>query len=294
MECDILTHFQRLSGLGVVLSQQERACIELAFPILQRDYKFSRVQFWGKINGVEADYLIASGHKAALDEKATLLFSHDGVTFAQLPLMTPRISAALEAAGYGLVCQRPFRGDSSFICIPAEPEQEAEPLQEPDTDTAGADGDAPAQLPVEKLPPLPAVTELHRLVFAVGAINAATDILPARAFMLAARGHVASNPSFRGLSPEQTAVRSSYARKSSIIKALTENISRDPFVSGRITTLADDPTQLWDLEFNPLNTMATIRSRLWPGHAFYCFAQSRVWGRAYFGSGCVSTALAFE
>lgn len=50
-----------VSGNGLTLSCEQRAALQTSLVIMKRNYRFSRVLFWGKILGVKGDYLIAQG-----------------------------------------------------------------------------------------------------------------------------------------------------------------------------------------------------------------------------------------
>ena len=46
---------------GIILSPEQKACLQTSLCILQSNQKFARVYFWGKILGVKDDYFIAQG-----------------------------------------------------------------------------------------------------------------------------------------------------------------------------------------------------------------------------------------
>ena len=57
------------SGLDVVapacgqtLSVSEKAAVETSLQVLKADNGFDAVKFWGRINGIAADYLLAQGY----------------------------------------------------------------------------------------------------------------------------------------------------------------------------------------------------------------------------------------
>lgn len=52
---------ERLGCCGVVLSVEQKTQLQSSLVILQNKCKFSRVQLWGVVRGVSADYFIAVG-----------------------------------------------------------------------------------------------------------------------------------------------------------------------------------------------------------------------------------------
>lgn len=50
-----------VAGGGAGLSPELRAALGASLPLLQRDYRFERVWFWGCIQGVRGAYYIAQG-----------------------------------------------------------------------------------------------------------------------------------------------------------------------------------------------------------------------------------------
>lgn len=56
-----LTGLNAVSSSGVVLALPHAAGMQSSLPILQKNYKFSKVFFWGKLQGMKGDYLVAKG-----------------------------------------------------------------------------------------------------------------------------------------------------------------------------------------------------------------------------------------
>lgn len=46
---------------GIILSPEQKSCLQTSLTILQNNQKFACVFFWGKILGVKDDYYIAQG-----------------------------------------------------------------------------------------------------------------------------------------------------------------------------------------------------------------------------------------
>jgi len=50
-----------VGNCGIILSPEQKAALQTSLVILKNNQKFARVQFWGKILGVQDDYYIAQG-----------------------------------------------------------------------------------------------------------------------------------------------------------------------------------------------------------------------------------------
>ena len=50
-----------LGSSGVILSVEQRAQLQSSLVILQDKCKFQRVQLWGVVHGITADYYVAVG-----------------------------------------------------------------------------------------------------------------------------------------------------------------------------------------------------------------------------------------
>lgn len=50
-----------VSGAGLTLSSEQRTALQTSLVIVQKNYRFKRVLFWGKILGIKHDYFIAQG-----------------------------------------------------------------------------------------------------------------------------------------------------------------------------------------------------------------------------------------
>ena len=54
-------NYGAVAGSGVVLALPHTTGLQSSLPLLQKNYKFSKVFFWGKLMGMTGDYLIAMG-----------------------------------------------------------------------------------------------------------------------------------------------------------------------------------------------------------------------------------------
>ncbi len=58
---DLHLNIDYVGSSGIVISPEQKASLQTSLTILKNNQKFSRVYFWGKINGIKDDYFIAQG-----------------------------------------------------------------------------------------------------------------------------------------------------------------------------------------------------------------------------------------
>ena len=52
---------ENLAYSGIVLSVEQKACLQTSLAIAREQYKFARIYLWGKILGTKEDYYLAAG-----------------------------------------------------------------------------------------------------------------------------------------------------------------------------------------------------------------------------------------
>lgn len=57
----LFSNLDYLGSSGVVLSVEQKACLQSSLVTLRRDHKFHRVKLWGIIRGIQKDYFIVQG-----------------------------------------------------------------------------------------------------------------------------------------------------------------------------------------------------------------------------------------
>lgn len=91
MEADGLGLEQALAlaaGGGAGLSPEKRAALGASLLLLRRDYRFQRVRFWGRLQGLRAAYYIADGRATDLAAPPQRLYRCVG-RWAGLPEASP-------------------------------------------------------------------------------------------------------------------------------------------------------------------------------------------------------------
>jgi radial spoke head protein 9 len=163
-----------LGSSGIVLNTEQKTSLQTSLLLLKNREKFRRVQFWGKIVGIQGEYFIAQGiGNDQLDDRKSH-YSMDCRKWAQLPNLDDSARArALKVEGR-------FMGDASY---------EAEYIEPP---VNNSDPNATGQTVV--------VREEERLSAVVDAINHDVALVPRGAYVKNPQEVVLQNKSFRGLS----------------------------------------------------------------------------------------------
>ncbi|KAL4630589.1 hypothetical protein GN956_G15902 [Arapaima gigas] len=264
-----------VSGGGSTLSCEQRAALQTSLIILKRNYKFSRVLFWGKILGLRSDYFIA--HGIAEDEMANrkTLYSFNCVDWHLLPPVT---EAQLTEV---LLLKERFKGD---------PSHEYE-----HTETSGLDeGD---EAVVEEITvSVVKMTEETRLAATVLSIDREVSVVPRGAFIKTPSGRVQVNRCFEGLSESEAGKLSSYLHFSvpqqQKKKTILEIADLDPSIDFLDNLSEDMPKGSWSLQFER-GSIVVLRSLLWLGLTFFHVPMTPQHGYVYMGDGLRNHYLPF-
>jgi len=266
-----LSGFSSLSSSGVTLSLPHAAGMQSSLPILKKNYKFNSVFFWGKLQGMKGDYLIAKGIEESYTSKK-FFYCTDGVSWSQLPLVTAEmVEDVAKVTTYGLK----LSGDiATQIEIPVPPPAEDE---EP---------------PAEEVEPK-FVTEIQRIAVMVDAIDTECAMCPAGALLKKADHSVVDSPTYGGLSYGKALSSASYVfmEQPKAVSVLTDALTgssdflkscRDIVPGGALTCKFDEATNV-----------VTWRSLLYPGFMAYAAVGSTAHGYCYVGDGIKNTDIAF-
>ncbi|NWI97151.1 RSPH9 protein, partial [Pitta sordida] len=186
-----------------------RAALGASLPLLQRDYRFERVWFWGYIQGVRGTYYIAEGLGPDRAAPRSRLYSLNCLDWS---LLTP---ASEEMVAQAEQLKGRFQGDPSFVYNLAEINAgAAERLFE-----GGKE---------------PVIKEEARLIATIEEIDRAVGIVPRGAFVKTPLGSVHENRHFEGLSLVEAKKLSSYFHFTEPVnlknKTLLEKANLDPSI----------------------------------------------------------------
>jgi len=265
-----LSALDSVASAGIVVSLAHKAAMQSSFPMLKKNYKFSKLLFFGKVLGKVGDYLIAMGIEESFTAGKKFFFCADGVSWAQLPPGTEAMMALCAKLPDGLA----FTGDISHmyaIAADAVPE--------------GDEGDEP--------PEPPKLSEEERLAVLVTMLDMENSLAPAGALTMLGTGAVVASPSFPGLSAAVVGDLTSYVSinkpKAKDMLASAATAASDFLTSassivpkGALCTRLDEATGI-----------TTIRNLLYPGFVSYSTAGTKAWGNCYCGTGEKNADIAF-
>ncbi|NXG53118.1 RSPH9 protein, partial [Psilopogon haemacephalus] len=252
-----------VAGGGAGLSPEKRAVLGSSLLLLQRDYRFERVWFWGCIQGVRGSYYIAEGLGSDRAAPRSRLYSLNCVEWSLLPPVTAEMVAQAEQL------KGRFQGDPSFEYTYTEIKEDAEGLFE-----GGKE---------------PRIKEEARLVATIEQIDKAVGIIPRGAFLKTAHGSVHENRNFEGLSLTEAKKLSSYFHFTMPVnlknKTLLEKADLDPSTDFLDSLEHDIPQVSWTVQLEKGGTVVVLRSLLWLGLTFYHIPMTKQYGYIYFGTG---------
>ncbi|XP_054486313.2 radial spoke head protein 9 homolog [Agelaius phoeniceus] len=263
-----------VAGGGAGLSPELRAALGASLPLLQRDYRFERVWFWGCIQGVRGAYYIAQGLGPDRAAPRSRLYSLNCLDWSLLtPATEEMLALAEEVKGR-------FQGDPSFEYSLAEinPEAAARLVQ------SGKE---------------PVMKEEARLIATIEQIDRAVGIVPRGAFVKTPLGSVHENRHFEGLSLVEAKKLSSYFHFTEPTdlknKTLLEKADLDPSTDF-LNSLEHDIPQgkgSWSIQLEKGGSVVVLRSLLWLGLTFYHVPMTKQFGYVYFGTGEKNLDLPF-
>ncbi|KAM3860997.1 radial spoke head protein 9 homolog [Diretmus argenteus] len=260
-----------VAGSRSTLSPEQRAALQTSLVLLEKNTRFHRVLFWGRILGQRADYFIAQGKKKDEMDKVHL-YSFDCVDWHLLPPVTESMIVDVSKAAKGL-----FMGDPSHVYKHEGDDASEEEVQD--------------QIRVTE------VTEKMRLAVTVRQIDEEASVVPRGAFIKSPRGMVKTNRSFGGLSHSEAGKLHNFLHfteptnlyKKSIMETAALNASID-----FLDPLSDDiPKGSWSLQFEHGSNVCVIRSLLWLGLTFFHVPATVQHGYVYIGHGCKNLDLPF-
>lgn len=258
----------QLSFSGHTLNVEERSGLEVAITTRRLADGLAEAQFWGKITGADADYLIVSGFPPSQDFPHKLFFYCTSKDFTLVPF--PKVSEEFAAAA-GAV-KGPFKGTPAALLNEDDEEDEDE-----------VDEDGNPMPKAEKL------REAHRLAVTVAAIDAEVSVVPRGAYVVNATHYVIRNAAFGGLTPTEAADLSNYFHFREPVELGRKSVlERRGLVASTdfLDPIAEDsPRGVWAVRVDKARGQASLRSLVWPGYFFFHNTQSSRFGGAYFGNG---------
>ncbi|NXF04705.1 RSPH9 protein, partial [Smithornis capensis] len=260
-----------VAGGGAGLSPEDQAALGVSLPLLQRDYRFERVWFWGCIQGVRGTYYIAEGLGPDRAAPRSRLYSLNCLDWS---LLTP---ATKEMVAQAEQLKGRFQGDPSFQYDLAEINAEA-------AERFFEGGES-------------VINEEARLIATIEEIDREVGIVPRGAFVKTPLGSVHENRHFEGLSLAEAKKLSSYFHFTEPVnlknKTLLEKANLDPSTDFLDSLEHDIPQGSWSVQVEKGGAVVVLRSLLWLGLTFYHVPMTKQYGYVYFGTGEKNLDLPF-
>ncbi|XP_032626305.1 radial spoke head protein 9 homolog isoform X1 [Chelonoidis abingdonii] len=261
-----------VAGGGAGLSSEKRAALRASLLLLRRDYRFERVRFWGRIQGIRGPYYIAEGLGGDRAGPRSRLYSLNCVEWSLLPPATEEMitqTAGLKGC---------FQGDPSYEYDPTEKKgEENERIYEEE------DG--------------PMIKEEIRLVSIIDQIDKAVGIIPRGAFVKTPLGPVHENRNYEGLSLTEAKKLNSYFHFTEPVnlknRTLLQKADLDPSIDFLDSLEHDIPKGSWSIQLERGGSLVVLRSLLWPGLTFYHVPMTKQYGYIYLGTGEKNIDLPF-
>jgi len=264
-------------------------------------HDFEELSFWGRVEGVKADYYICMGvtytDKYEFPEKRFYWASSNDFKFKAFPTLNDQHLKTFEETNRraGL-----FKGEPNLILIEvAKPAEEAPVEEAPKTEKekdplASTEEEDPMANFVPRN-----LTELDRLQFVVYAIENECHIVPKGSFRLTDQHEVRRNNAFRGLSIDQACQLENYSHFRAVQDHVKQaNLEKDEcvFSPDFLDEAADCHTKgsISAVRASTKQNVAMMRNHQWPGYTTYHVAGTSQHGAFYFGEGLKNLDLAFQ
>eukprot|EP00842_Homolaphlyctis_polyrhiza_P004571 jgi/Hompol1/5114/HPOL_004191-RA len=243
---------------GFILNVEEQATLFTSLTIKKDEEKLKNIYLWGKILGVQQDYIIAQSVGESLFDRK-YFYTLDGASWFELPDVTPEEAKQAESI------QARFSGDLSYEHV--VPRNFADPDS---TETK--------------------LREEKRLAAVVAAINYEVQIVPRGAYYRDMNHTVRLNPEFTGLAKEDLNRVQNYLHFRDgfelTTRTLADRINKydeelDIFESIDL----DQPHGVWSVQSENGGSVALVRSLLWPGYTFLHSPSPLKFTSFYYGTG---------
>uniref|UniRef100_A0A4W3H155 Radial spoke head protein 9 homolog n=1 Tax=Callorhinchus milii TaxID=7868 RepID=A0A4W3H155_CALMI len=254
MDLDTLPqHVDYLSSSGLLLSPEQKAALQTSLELVRKQYRLRSVYLWGKILGLNADYLVAQGvEKDELYNRKTLYC----LNYMDWKLLPPATDEMITNCS---VIKGRFMGNPAY-------EYESGDVKKM---TGGG---------VTKDSHSVRVTERH---------NKDVAIIPRGAFIKTpTEDYISINRVFKGLSHSEAGKLRSYLHftepKELKKKSLLERAELDMSIDFLDCVEDDILKGSWSVQYDR-GALVVIRSLLWPGYSFFHVPNTSKFGSMYMG-----------
>eukprot|EP01084_Bolivina_argentea_P081891 148289_1 len=277
------------SFCSYALNVSEQCAVKASLTEIKLNENFESTRFWGKLFGIECDYLVIQATTITHAIQHKYFFSIDGgLRFAQLPIVEPWMeSKCMEIASL-------FTGITSFVYEKqkkeSENEDQEEDKEENDDEAENINEDEPPNTEYK-------LTELDRVAWTISKINDECCIVPQNSVLLTSSKIIEKNNHFKALSRADANSLDSY---------LHFRTPRDPYAvskyrkatamndTGFLDPITNDlPRGCWRLQSKKGGLEVSIKNLLWNGFQFKYNVGETQFIQAYFGNGIRRNDLVF-
>ncbi|EGF81050.1 hypothetical protein BATDEDRAFT_24691 [Batrachochytrium dendrobatidis JAM81] len=243
---------------GFTLNIEERASLFNSLVIKKEQEKLPNIYLWGKVLGIQQDYLLAQSVSESLFDRK-YYYTCDSNNWFQLPEITPE-EAKLAELAHGR-----FYGDPSYEhTIPKD-------YSDPNS--------SETKLREEK-----------RLTALMSIINYQAQIVPRGAYYRNLDHKIIKNPNFRGLDTEDMKNIDSFLHFRDgfevTSRTLSERIEKfDDTIDIFESIGNDEPKGAWAVNAEQEGTATIVRSLQWPGYTFVHSTSPLSYASFYYGTG---------
>lgn len=281
------------------LNVPEQCTVKSSLVEIKLNENFKSTRFWGKIYGIENDYLIIEAISMNHQIQHKYFFSIDGgLNFAQLPIVEPWMNAKC------MKIATMFTGITSYVYKDEDQKEKSEndgddEEEEQNGDNKDEDEDQENKDSVNDEPPKIQykLTELDRISWTISSINDECCIVPKDSLILTSSKLMQQNRNFTGLNRNDANKLDSYLHfrtprdPYSVSKYRKATAMNDTEFLDPITN--DLPKGCWRLQSSKAGLEVNVKNLLWPGFEFkYCVGDSQHI-QGYFGNGIRQNDLVF-
>lgn len=257
-------HLQIANYSNIWLTPEETACIESSLIVLQSQNKLERIFFWGKINGLEADYYVAFGFKGDCFRNQKFFFSTNALDWMLLPRPHKDLLNSHQ------IYSNYFTGDAGLQIEPQAFQLQSDKVKLNHETTK--------------------FKEVQRLACTIHRITEESAIVPRGALYSSTEDTISLNPMFYGLKQEEAKLLSNYQYFREPKNKFNYNLMKRSQFNYSIDFLdtMDDLLPLTNsvaINFERNKDIVLLKSLHWPGMCCYHEMESGTFGFYYIGSG---------
>jgi len=293
------------SYAGSCLSVAERLATQAALTKLKLNEQYDQIEFWGKIYGIQRDYLVAAAVVTTNKIVKKFYFSVDGgVSYAKLPAVDEWIvnkSVTVRGQLMGDPAQR--YGTTGILTEDEEADlQEQEEQAKQDFEDAQEQAAEDDEEEEEKERPqyvpdasLRRLTEIERLACMVESIDRDTCLVPLSSHYLTPTGDIVQDHKFKGLSASDAKSLANYQlyRDPTDIHTLARVRRMGAANIHDFLDSLNGKSGEWVVHTDDSGLLVSLRSLVWLGYEYKIQAHSSKYDGAYFGLGEKNVDLPF-